>query len=225
MQLIGSGRDGEVFDLGDGRVLRRFRNGRSQEAEAKLITHLHELGYPVPEVYSASDSDMIMARIDGPTMLDDMAAHPWRAGAHARTLAELQSRLHRMQPPDWLPTVDRHESQSIIHLDFHPANVIVSSSGPVVIDWTNAAAGESWLDLCHTELLLRVAEVPGNLLVRSVATLLRRQFLGSYRRRYGQVDSPDSRMAQAAKRFLDDPNIRDGERRRAEAIIQNAYTK
>jgi len=67
--------------------------------------------------------------------------------------------------------------------------------------------------------------VPGNLLIRKLATLLRRQFLSSYRHRYGPVESADRRMAQAAKRFLDDPNIRDSERRRAEAIIQAATTK
>lgn len=29
----------------------------------------------------------------------------------------------------------------VLHLDFHPANVMLTSGGPVVIDWTNARAG------------------------------------------------------------------------------------
>jgi len=220
MKLIGSGRDGEVFDLGDGSVLRRVRNGRSQEDEARLMAHLHSLGYPVPEVRSASGSDMIMARIDGPTMLDDLGVHPWRLRSHAHTLADLQSRLHQIEPPEWLRTIEGQAPDSIVHLDFHPANLIVSPDGPIVIDWSNAGGGEPWLDTCHTEILLRIGQVPGNPLTRHMAAALRSEFRRSYRRRYGRVDSADRRMSQAATRFLDDPNIRADERRGAEAIIR-----
>jgi len=220
MKLIGSGRDGEVFDFGDGYVLRRFRNGRSQEDEARLMAHLHGVGYPVPEVKSATGTDMVMTRIDGPTMLYDLGSHPWRLRSHARTLADLQSRLHRIRPPGWLRTIEGQDPKSIVHLDFHPANVIISPNGPVVIDWTNAGGGEPWLDTCHTELLLRIGEVPGNPLIRRVAAALRREFRRSYRHRYGRIESADRRMAQAAARFLEDPNIRAGERRRAEEIIR-----
>ncbi len=84
MKLIGNGRDGEVFDLGNGTVLRRFQNGRSQESEAKLIRHVRASGFPVPEVVSADGSDMEMDKIDGPTMLNDATTHPWRLRTHAR---------------------------------------------------------------------------------------------------------------------------------------------
>ncbi len=220
MELIGSGRDGEIFDLGDGNVLRRFRDGRSQESEAALITHLHSLGYPVPEVKSADGPDMIMSLVKGPTMLDDLASHPWRLRTHARTLAELQLRLHMIMAPKWLRHVPGWPGESILHLDFHPANVMLSPDGPVVIDWTNAHQGPAWLDTCYTEVLLRTADVPGNALLRAISSSGRTSFRRAYRRHYGVVESPSRMLAAAANRFLEDSNIRPGERARAEPIAE-----
>jgi len=220
MELIGSGRDGEIFDLGDGNVLRRFRDGRSQEMEAELITHLHALGYPVPEVKSANGPDMVMSLVNGPTMLDDLASHPWRLRSHARILARLQLRLHQIEAPGWLRHVPGELGDTILHLDFHPANVMMSPAGPIVIDWTNAHSGPAWLDTAYTEVLLRTADVPGNALVRAVASGGRLGFRHTYRRSYGRLESPRQMLATAARRFLEDANIQPGEQVRAAAIAQ-----
>lgn len=48
----------------------------------------------------------------------------------------------------------------VLHLDFHPANVIETARGPVVIDWSNAAAGQPGLDLAKTVVTLEVADLP-----------------------------------------------------------------
>jgi len=48
----------------------------------------------------------------------------------------------------------------VLHLDFHPANVIETARGPVVIDWSSAAAGQSGLDLAKTVVTLEVADLP-----------------------------------------------------------------
>jgi hypothetical protein len=39
VKLIASGRASEIFDLGDGRVLRRFRAGGDREREALVMEH------------------------------------------------------------------------------------------------------------------------------------------------------------------------------------------
>ena len=51
----------------------------------------------------------------------------------------------------------------VLHLDFHPANVIETARGPVVIDWPNAAAGQPGLDLAKTVVTLEVADLPDEL--------------------------------------------------------------
>ena len=115
-----------------------------------------EHGYPVPTVHSADGSDLIMDHIEGPTMLEALEAAPWKAPGHARVLAKLQRRLARIEAPPWLlaDTADDAHAHSVLHLDLHPMNVIMSTQGPVVIDWTNAAGGPAGFDaaLTHVEI-------------------------------------------------------------------------
>jgi aminoglycoside phosphotransferase len=77
--LIASGRDADIFEFGPGRVLRRSRNGRSMATEARTMEFVRSHGYPVPEIFEVSDdgTDLVMERIDGPTMVDAGAARPW----------------------------------------------------------------------------------------------------------------------------------------------------
>lgn len=70
--LLASGRDSEIFDHGPGLVLRRSRDRRSMEREAKVMRYVAEHGYPAPRVEEvrADGSELVMERIDGPTMLE-----------------------------------------------------------------------------------------------------------------------------------------------------------
>ncbi len=49
----------------------------------------------------------------------------------------------------------------IVHLDFHPGNVILSDDGPRVIDRTNAHAAPRAVDVSLTDLILRTAPEAG----------------------------------------------------------------
>jgi len=147
--LIASGRAADVYDLGDGTVLRRYRDAQPDlELEARIMTFVADRGYPVPAVHSAEGADLVMDRIEGPTMFERIEAAPWKALWYARVLARLQRRLARIAAPDWLlaSTADPSHPQSVLHLDLHPMNVIMSPDGPVVIDWTNAAGGPAGFD-------------------------------------------------------------------------------
>lgn len=53
MELLAPGRDCDVFDLGDGTVLRRRRDGRVPAREPELMRHVREHGYPCPAVVRA----------------------------------------------------------------------------------------------------------------------------------------------------------------------------
>jgi len=57
-----------VYALDEGRVLRRFRSGRSAEHEARVMRWLAAQGYPVPVVHEATGPDLVMERLHGPTM-------------------------------------------------------------------------------------------------------------------------------------------------------------
>ena len=92
MGVIAVGRDSEIVDLGEGRVLRRFKRGGRPEREAEVMQHARAHGFPVPEVLEILDEALILQPINGPTMRVDLRRRPWRAVRHARTLAELHRR-------------------------------------------------------------------------------------------------------------------------------------
>ena len=53
------------------------------------MRHVRAHGYPVPEVFDASGGDVVMERLVGVTMVDDLAARPWHVDRHADTWADL----------------------------------------------------------------------------------------------------------------------------------------
>ena len=122
MRLIASGRASEIFDLGDGRILRRFRAGGDPEREALVMRHAARHGDPVPRVLQVLGDALVLERIDGPTMAADLRRRPWALRAHAALLAQLHQQLHAIAAPP-IPHA-RHAGGRLLHLDLHPANVI-----------------------------------------------------------------------------------------------------
>lgn len=166
--LLASGRAADVYDIGDGKVLRRYRTRSTGAeldagAEARAMTYVRERGYPVPKVHLVDGTDLVMDRIDGPTMLEALDAAPWKVVWHARVLARLQRRLARIAAPEWMlaDSADPDRPQSVLHLDLHPMNVIMSPKGPVVIDWTNAAGGPSGFDGALTYVVIMAYATDG----------------------------------------------------------------
>ena len=166
--LLAAGRAADVYDIGDGKVLRRYRprpSGADLDAalEGRAMQHVRERGYPVPEVYEVDGTDMVMDRIDGPTMLEALQAAPWKVVWHARRLARLQRQLARIAAPDWMlaASADPDHAQSVLHLDLHPMNVILSRKGPVVIDWTNAGGGPGGFDGALTFVVISTFQTEG----------------------------------------------------------------
>ena len=182
--LLASGRDGDIFEFGPGLVLRRAKSGRVIEGEARTITYAREHGYPVPQIHDvlAGGTEIVMDRIDGPNMADEMMRKPWKMSSYCRELADLHDRLHVIPGPDWLPDMG---GDRLVHLDLHPLNVLMTASGPIVIDWPNAARGDPLLDVGFTYILLTCPRVPGgnllNLVLRPVRVGVGRAFTKRYR--------------------------------------------
>jgi aminoglycoside phosphotransferase (APT) family kinase protein len=205
-ELLGRGRDCDVFADGPGRVLRRNREGRSTETEAATMRHVADHGYPVPAVFDATGPDIVMERLDGPTMLDHLASRPWTISRQATALADLVRRLGEVPPPDHgLPTVDE-PGDVLVHLDLHPDNVVLTSAGPVVIDWSNAALGSRGLDAANTWLTIAAGTPPGSIVERTLVAMGRRHFV---RRFVGAIDRPRAveRLPRALALRELDPNL------------------
>jgi hypothetical protein len=156
--LLASGRDCDVYAHGEGRVLRRNRDGRSATGEAAMMRRLAGLGYSVPVLHEADGPDIVMERVSGPTLAGAVYAGTISVTGAAELLAGLHDDLHALAWPDAGP------GESLLHLDLHPLNILMSPAGPVVIDWSNARHGPAGLDVALTALILaQMVVTPGML--------------------------------------------------------------
>ncbi|HUA30653.1 MAG TPA: phosphotransferase [Streptosporangiaceae bacterium] len=222
-ELIGVGRTADVYAISAARVLRRYRVPIDVRAEADVMAYLGRAGYPVPAVYDADGTDLVMERLDGGDMLADLARRPWRARRHGRTLAALHDRLHAIEAPPGLRPFGT--GNRVLHLDLHPANVMLTTRGPVVIDWVNARAGTPGADVAMAYLIMASSEVddiPASL--RLTLRPVRAALIGGFRR--AAHDDPGPHIAMVARERMRDRNVRPGEierlRKLAEAAEQAA---
>ena len=166
-QLLASGLTADVFAVDQARVRRRYRSPRADvAAEAATMAYVAGYGFPVPRVYEATGADLVLERLDGPTMLEALLARGLAIPEAAHILADLHTRLHALPPRT--PADD--PAATVLHLDLHPANVMLTGRGPVVIDWTNATDGPADLDLALTAFILAEAAVDPSVLAGTVVT-------------------------------------------------------
>ena len=96
----------------------------------------------------------------------------------------------------------RIDGARLVHFDLHPDNVLLGPDGPVLIDWTNAHAGDPDADVALTWL---IAETSAGLGGRIFARLFRRIV---------EPDTIKSGFAAASAFRLADPHVTDAERAR-----------
>jgi aminoglycoside phosphotransferase (APT) family kinase protein len=220
-RLLAAGRSAEVYDIGGGRILRRCNDrAKSAEREAKIISWAGEHGVPVPQVFDAAGPDIVMEKVDGPTMLADLARRPWRLFRDAGILAGLHRRVHAVPGPDWL-RAPFGGGDTLLHMDLHPINVLLSPRGPVVIDWEGAGRGPAEADLAICWVLVALSSVPGPARQRAIGRAGQRLFADAVLRHAGlRVD--DEWLAKAASFRLADPHTLEAEAARMRRIAARA---
>jgi Ser/Thr protein kinase RdoA (MazF antagonist) len=147
-----------VYALDEHTVLRRYTRRNVPDEEVAIIQFVRANGFPTPEVISHDGPDLVLERVDGPTMRADLERDVSQLAAHAATLAELHRRLHAIVAPPWLEPIGRGDA--VLHLDLHPENVLMGARGPQVIDWANARRGHWADDVAQTVVILAGALVP-----------------------------------------------------------------
>jgi len=156
---------------------------------------------------------LVYERVGGPSMLDRLTGRPWLIDDLARRFATLHAAMHEApgtglpeqiaalgtaieRSTDILGTARRDAALVrlrdltpggvVCHGDMHPGNVIMATTGPVVIDWLTAGAGAAEADVARTLFLLVDSDVPGVYprLQRAIIDAVRRRFADRYVREY-----------------------------------------
>lgn len=103
LKLLARGGEADIYDCGDGRVLRvrRKPGGIPPAKEEALFRALQYHGVCVPRFYGITSADgkpaEIMEKISGETMMQRIARHPLRAPAEIRRLAAMQEAVFRVE--------------------------------------------------------------------------------------------------------------------------------
>jgi len=153
--------------------------------EENVARKIYEAGLPVPAVFGIVEVDgrygIIYERVDGQSMLSVLIAKPEKIELFAGMFAKLHTQMHSLELTGFpsqrqqlerkirnaepLPENRRNaalralhklpDGSVLCHGDFHPDNILMSSRGPVVIDWNDATQGNPHADIARTLLLLQ----------------------------------------------------------------------
>jgi ribosomal protein S18 acetylase RimI-like enzyme len=154
------GASGASWGAGD-RVLRLgFRTGIEREIAAMAAA---SAALPVPEVHGHVEfgdwAAMLLQVLPGRTALDVAIRYPDRARDIGLACGALHGLLAGIAAPLGLSHAGRDTRiASLLHLDLHPLNVLMTDDGAVtgVLDWANTAAGDPALDRARTWAILEL---------------------------------------------------------------------
>jgi tRNA A-37 threonylcarbamoyl transferase component Bud32 len=153
--------------------------------EADIVTRVHAAGLPVPATDGVVEVEgrtgIVLERIDGELMWERMKSRPRDALGLIDELVDLQVQV-QLAAVDGLPDLvrrlgskvdeavqlsahDRQRAQRMLaelpagntlcHGDFHPANIMLTERGGVILDWYDAAIGHPTADFVRSSLLMR----------------------------------------------------------------------
>jgi aminoglycoside phosphotransferase (APT) family kinase protein len=197
------------------------------EAEYQKAEAVYKSGAPAPAVHSVMEVDgrhgVVYSRVDGPSLLNHTTARPWTIFHSARLMAEMHARMHACRPSGLpaqrvrlrdkiqasqplpeplkqaaLEALAQLPDDSVLcHGDYHPDNIVLSTDGPVILDWTEATSGHPLADVARTTLMMRHAAVPSHVPGRHIIEAGRMLWYQLYLRRYCQLTSVSPKQVEA----------------------------
>jgi aminoglycoside phosphotransferase (APT) family kinase protein len=218
---IALGRTAEIYPYGEEKVLKLFLSDTPQpwiNKEIEIGSYIQETNIPVPKVYERVKIEeregVIYERIEGPSLLNELATKPWNVVKYGRLLANLHVQVHDVTAPksletqrEWatggIPDSEKisadmkakvlelldslPDGDQLCHGDFHPGNIIITQRGPVIIDWMTVSQGVASGDVARTATILETAKAPEGTPMRWLLEWIRKLFLGTYLKTYLQL--------------------------------------
>lgn len=170
---VENGRSGFAWRVRSGAqssVVRFATSAEEQAGRLAAMAAAEGAGLPVPavlgQVADETGALSLLEWLPGVPLASFLSANPDQAEDAGRRFGRLQQRLHAVRPPEWVrpvsdppePVVSGTLPETLLHLDWHPYNVLVDADGEItgVIDWDNARRGDPRLDLARTWAMLTV---------------------------------------------------------------------
>ncbi|KEZ19260.1 putative aminoglycoside phosphotransferase (Protein kinase related), diverged [Sphingobium yanoikuyae] len=194
LSYIAKGASAELFDLGDNRVLKLFRDSVSEDMiEREVTASIHAGICDVPTAAAMARQDLngrrgiVYPKLEGVTVMDWIRQNPMRAGWVLDQMGAIHGAMHRANggalrslkqvletdiaygpaPIElqraaiaYLDTLP--DDEMLTHGDFHLGNVMMTSQGMMVIDWSKAAMGHPAADVVRSEMLMRFGIGPAD---------------------------------------------------------------
>jgi uncharacterized protein (TIGR02172 family) len=206
LKIIARGGQAEIFEYDNNKVLRVAKRPQDYDrirSEYSLYSQLAASNIDVPRVYELVEINgapaIIMDKINGISMMDQIKRNPFGAGERSKELAELHLKLintsismemtntkkkarYCIEKSEQIEPETKEKifeilgvlpnGNSICHGDFHPGNILCQGKKRFIIDWSAASKGDYHADIAHTYILLRL--VPKAPHVNSVVNYLQK---------------------------------------------------
>ena len=108
--------------------------------------------------------------------------------------------------------------ESILHLDFHPDNIMLSPDGPVVFDWTNATIGPAAADVAQSWIVGATSTVEGGAVIGALVKLVRGRLMDRFVDACGRAEAI-AMVPTMAEYRLRDRNVRPEEAVRIHELV------
>jgi aminoglycoside phosphotransferase (APT) family kinase protein len=185
------------------------------QQEIEIANLISSIPIPTPKILESVEIEgrpgIIYERVNGPSLLKLATTKPWRLIHFARLLAELHTEIHQHEvpelpaqraalhrviqqleslPPDLKSKVLKllaglPDGKTLCHFDFHPDQVLLTTNGPVIIDWMTAQQGHPHSDVARTCVILKFGQGPPSSWVRHmIINIWRKTFYRTYINRY-----------------------------------------
>lgn len=186
---IGEGATADVHAWAPGQVVKLLKPGvpgRIGAHEARMTRAVFEAGAAAPRVFGEVTVDgrpgIVMTRLEGPTLTQDIKARSVTYEEAGAILAAAIHSVHAAPPPPDVPSLrdtltaslrrapavlsgravagirallDRlPPGDGLCHGDPNSGNVIVTANGPALIDWVAAVRAPAAFDLASAQVLL-----------------------------------------------------------------------
>ncbi|MEB4782778.1 aminoglycoside phosphotransferase family protein [Paenibacillus polymyxa] len=190
---------------------RSMHEAKKEAKNAKIINNLN-LRAPNHSglLEYEGTSCLIYEKIDGPTMLKQIEPTKVSISHYAKLMAQLHFEMHNIEIKmnsnlkteltnkiNTAEVIKEYEKQfainvlnalpegnALCHYDFHPGNIILSSNGPIIIDWMNVVVGNQAADVTRTSMMIQSHALPSNapgwLIKREYREFFNREYLREY---------------------------------------------